>query len=296
MNILMMTYPLNAALMFAIALSWGVVLTRCYRLGWRLWWLGAAAFFLSQVVHLPVLWLVNRLGYHGAPPSTWQSSPAAFARYALVLGVLAGLSEELLRYAVLRWWAKEARSWRQALLFGAGHGGLEAIILGALVLANFFSMFALRGKDLSLLVPAEQLPLAQAQVQAFWGVDWWLPLLGAWERFWTLPVHIFLAVLVMRSFTRRNGGYLLAAIGWHTLVDAGAVMVVSIWGVLPTEGVVTLMGAVSLWGIFALRETDPPETESVFDEAAPPKRESPPLPPLEVDAQSLDSSRYEAES
>lgn len=289
-------YPLDALLVFAIALLWGIALTRRYHLSWRLWWIGAATFFLSQVVHLPLLELVNRLVYHRAPPTDWQPAPLAFLGYALVLGLLAGLSEEGLRYAVLRWWAKDARSWRQALLFGAGHGGLEAILLGGLVLVNFFAMLALRGKDLSLLVPGDQLALAQAQVQAFWGVDWWLPLLGAWERFWTLPVHVFLAVLVMRTLTRHNVGYLLAAIGWHTLVDAGAVLAVRTWGAVPTEGIVTLLGLLSLIGVFLLREggeTDAPMRGSPPQEAAPPERSPVSLPPFEVDPQSLDASRYE---
>ncbi len=285
-------YPLDALLMFAIAIGWGMALSRRYNLRWSLWGIGAATFFLSQVVHLPLLAVVRKLLYGGAPPGGWEPSPAAFVGYALLLGLLAGLSEEILRYAVLRWWAREARSWKQALMFGAGHGGLEALILGALLLVNFFAMLAIRDVDLRTLVPADQLALAQAQVRAFWGVAWWMPLLGAWERFWTLPVHVFLAVLVMRAFTHRKRGYLLAAIGWHTLVDAGAVMAVQTWGAVPTEGLVTVFGGLSLLGIFLLREADPLTVEAASGEANPPENPSVLPLPLDVDDDTLENSRY----
>ncbi len=286
-------YPLDALLMFAIALAWGAVLTRRYRLGWLLWWAGAATFFLSQVVHLPLLALVNKLAYRGAPPSGWQPSPAAFAGYALVIGLLAGVCEEGMRYAVLRWWVKEARTWKEALLFGAGHGGLEAILVGVVVLLNFFSLLAIRGQDLSLLVPPERLELARGQVQAFWGVDWWVPLLGAWERFFTLPVHVFLAVLVMRALTRRNPVYLLAALGWHTLVDAAAVLAVRTWGALPAEGLVTLFGMASLLGAFFLREAEPPSGEGHLREARPSEGRGVPLSPPEATPEALEATRYD---
>ncbi len=280
--------------MFVFALGWGFLLTRRYALPWRLWWVGMATFFLSQVVHLPLLGLVNRSLYPDGPPFGWQPAPLAFAGYALLVGLLAALSEEGMRYAVLRWWATDARSWKQALLFGAGHGGLEAIGIGAFALANFVSMLAIRGQDLSALVPAEQLPQAQAQVQAFWGANWWLPLLGAWERFFTLPIHIFLAVLVMRAFTHDQPLWVLAAVAWHTLVNAAAVMVVQTWGVVPTEGVVMLLGLASLYGVARLREADPLPAAAASGESPPPSGDAVPLPPLEADAETLEATRYDS--
>ncbi len=276
---------LAALLIIAIGAGWGAVLARRFRLSWGLWGIGAATFFLSQAVHLPLLTVVNRLAYHNAPPAGWQPSPAAFAIYAAVLGLLAGLCEEVARYLVLRYWAVDARSWRQALMFGAGHGGLEAILIGGWMLVNFFSLLALRGG-----VPADKL----AQVQSFLETPWWMLFLGVWERFWTLPIHVFLAVLVMRAFTHRNAAWLGAAILWHTLVDAAAVAGVRTWGLPPTEGLVALLGALSLSGIFLLRETEPPLREPASLQAQPFERESVPLPPPEATPESLEATRYES--
>jgi hypothetical protein len=81
-----------------------------------------------------------------------------------ILGLTAGLSEESFRYIVLRWWAKDARRWRDVVLYGAGHGGVEAIILGGLVIYTFFSIFSIRGIDLATLYTGSELALAEQQV------------------------------------------------------------------------------------------------------------------------------------
>jgi uncharacterized membrane protein YhfC len=175
-------------------------------------------------------------------------------------------------------------------MFGAGHGGLEGILIGGLMLVNFLSILAASRPDVMVALPSDKL----AQVQAFWGTPWWAAFLGTWERFWTLPVQVFLAVLVMRAFTRRNSLWLGAAIGWHTLVDAGAVMAVRTWGPSPTEGLVGVFGALSFLGIFLLREAEPPLEGPVPPKAQPIEKESVPLPPPEATPESLEATRYES--
>ncbi len=82
----------------------------------------------SQVLHIPFNALVNpvfnQFGFIALPLSLQNSILSVF------LGLSAGLFEELSRYAMYRWWAKDARSWGKGLLAGAGHGGIEAILLG----------------------------------------------------------------------------------------------------------------------------------------------------------------------
>ena len=88
------------------------------------------------------------------------------------VGLAAGLFEELFRYGMYRWWAKDARSWRTGILTGAGHGGAEAIIFGGLAFYSFLQLVTQRNIDLSTVVPAAQLQAAQAQVAAYWSTGW----------------------------------------------------------------------------------------------------------------------------
>jgi uncharacterized membrane protein YhfC len=186
----------------------------------------------------------------------------------------AGLFEELSRAAVYRWWAKDARSWRKSVLMGAGHGGAEAIILGVLVFYTFIQMTAARGMDLSKVVPTSQLALAQQQITAYWSAPWPLTLLGAVERFFTIPCQIGFSVLVLQAFTRKQPVWIALAVLWHAFLDASVVYLsaqwsATTWGVYAIEGLVGVFALISIGFIFALRQPEPPEPEVVLPAPAP---------------------------
>ncbi|HLE16057.1 MAG TPA: YhfC family glutamic-type intramembrane protease, partial [Anaerolineales bacterium] len=150
-SILVYTYPLSAVLIFALAIGVGLFLTHKFHLSWRLYWIGGAIFILSQVFHLPFNFLLlNPFLQHTLP----EKLPAAWVLpvTALILGLSAGSFEELARWAGYRWWVKDARSWSRGLLYGAGHGGVEALLLGGLVLVTYINMVAIRNQDLATLV------------------------------------------------------------------------------------------------------------------------------------------------
>src|SRR5512143_2957312 len=162
---------LNGLLMILLPVGLGLWLEKRLHLGWRLWWIGAAPFVLSQVGHIPFNSGVQALfdkGLLAKPSASWQ---VIFS--AVFLGLSCGLFEEWSRYAAYRWWAKEARSWRRGVMMGAGHGGMEAIILGLLVLLTFMNMVAVLDMDLTRRVPVEQLDLARQQIEQYWSLHWY---------------------------------------------------------------------------------------------------------------------------
>jgi len=193
---------------------------------------------------------------------------------AILYGLSAGVFEELARYLAYRFWVKDARSWKAGLMFGAGHGGLEAIILGALAGYALVQALVYRNADLTTVVPPEQMELAVAQLEAYWSTPWYLSIMGAVERIGAICFHLSASILVLQAFKRENNLWVLAAIGWHTLLDAVAVYGIQVWGVLVTEALILLFGLVSLLMIWLLRDShededqtdlppQPPQTESV---------------------------------
>ena len=59
---------------------------------------------------------------------------------------------------VMRFWLKRDRSWRSALMFGAGHGGGESFIVGALTGLSTITALILRAVAASTLgIPADKL-------------------------------------------------------------------------------------------------------------------------------------------
>jgi uncharacterized membrane protein YhfC len=298
MPLTFITLPLNGLLMITIPLLVGVYVTRRFKLGWRLFWIGAATFILSQVGHIPFnTWFFGLFnsGTLPMPPEAWR-----VPFFALLGGLSAGIWEECARYSTYRWWAKDARTFGKGILLGAGHGGMEAIILGGIVLYTFVYMLALRGRDLATVVPTDQLALAQEQVSAYWSTPLGLSLLGVVERAITIPFHITCSVIVLQVFLRRQIRWLWLAILLHTLVDA---LIPGIfwpllksypWGSYALE---VLLGLTLLADYFILRwlYTPEPQVEPV---------ELPPLPePLSLaslgeipeTSDNLENSRYNNE-
>lgn len=256
-TLLHLTNALNFILMFVLAFGTGIYLTRRFHLDWRLYWIGAITFILSQLIHIPLNSILTSLFQEGilpVPPENWHG-----VFNAVILGLTAGLCEEGTRYAVYRWWAKEARNWRQALLFGAGHGGVEAVLIGILVFFTYINMVYLRDANLAEHVSPQRLPLIQQQLELYWSSTWYVSLLGALERAFTIPVHIALAVTVLQAVTRRQPLWLLLAISAHALFNASALLIAGKWGALAAEGVIGLMSVGAILWIFYLREEMPEE-------------------------------------
>jgi len=276
---------LNATLMITIPLGLGAYLTRRWNTGWRSFGVGAGIFILSQVFHLPFnRWVLQpwleTLG--------WRTPATALLPVVVFYSLSAGLFEEVARYLGYRFWLRDGVDWRSALLYGAGHGGVEAILLGILALFSLIQLASLRDADLRIMVKPEHLSLARAQVEAYWATPWYQVLLGAFERVVAICFHLSASVLVLQVFRRQNHLWLGAAVLWHTALNAGAVFTAQLWGPVAAEALLGGLTAISLGIIFGLREKEQyPNPESGL--GLPPLPELQPVPPSE---EQIKDSRY----
>ena len=257
---------LNFLLMVLMPLALGWQFQRRWRPGWRLFGIGAATFIVSQIFHIPFNWLVLQK-WQLLPTDT--AVPINLTILSLFLGLSAGVFEEGARYLTYRFWAKDARSWAKGVMLGAGHGGIEALLLGAVGMINFVVLLALRQGYLSNLIPPEQMNLVQTQIDAMFGIPLYMGLMGAVERVFALTLHLALSLLVMQLFVRGGRRWLAAAVLWHALVNATAVFAITAWGVLPAEGLVGIMALISLGIIYWLYQPEPkgPEAEPLLEPA-----------------------------
>lgn len=289
--ILYFTYPVSAIYIFVISIGLGFFLSRKFGLSWRLFWIGAATFILSQVGHIPFNAGLTALFQNGilpSPPAAWQ-----LVFNAIVLGLSAGLFEEISRFAVYRWWVKDARSWGRGLLLGAGHGGIEAMLVGGLLLVSFFYMFAIKDADLAGLVPLDQLPLAQEQVDAYWSATWYDSLLGAVERSFTLPAHLAFSILVLQVFLRRQLRWLWFSVAWHALLNAITLFIAGTWNIYLAELALGILAFINIGIIFKLRQPEPvadvqPESRPTTDSF-----DGFQMPSIEENTEHLDRTRYQ---
>lgn len=289
MSILYLTHFLNGLLMIAMPVGLAFYLTRKFEQGWRLFWIGAATFIFSQVLHLPFNAMVspafNQFGFIALPVMVQTLINAVF------LGLSAGLFEELSRYGMYRWIAKDARSWGRGLLAGAGHGGAEAMILGVLVLYAYIQYVSLRYADLAVILPNVQLAAAQAQITAYWTIPWYLSLLGALERLFAIPVQLACSLLVLQTFTRKQFWWVGLAVLYHALVDGVSVIALEIKiTALGIEGIIGIFAIASVAIIYALRSREPLEEKIPYQSVAIPEFNP---KPVDETIENLDKTRYQ---
>jgi uncharacterized membrane protein YhfC len=287
---------LNAILMIGIPLVLGLFLSRHFKLDLGLFGIGALTFIGSQVFHIPFnQWLLN-------PFMGWlnlQPEPGSFdlAVAGFFLGLSAGIFEETARYIVLRRWLPQARTWEEGLMFGAGHGGIEAIIFGLLAMWGFLQVAAFQNlspEALSAVLGLEKAEVLQTYLMSLGDMPWYYNLLGALERLSALCIHLGATLLVLQAFIRRNMGWYFLAVLWHTAVDAFAVYGVQTWNVYLVEGIVFLFGLCSLGIVFTLRrktQTVEGEIQEVKNQTLPPQTLL--EEPGEITQEKLDDSRYE---
>jgi len=243
---------LNAAVMLVLPMLLGVSLVKRFRVPWAVVAAGAGVFLLSHLLHIPFnAWLLlpalDGLGV-GAGGGVWQQM-----LYALALGLSAGLFEELVRFAVLRFGLRRERRWECALMFGAGHGGVEAMILGGVALMALIRVGVYDTPAYLQSLPPGQYELVSSQIDAYWAVPWPMALMGAVERVFALCFHLSAAVLVMQVFLRGSGWWLAAAVLWHALLDAVVVFASLQWGIYAAEGLLAVLAFLSVVWILRLR-------------------------------------------
>ena len=229
-------------LIFPLAL--GVLFWRRAKGRWRFFLLGCVVFPLFA---LGLEGAINRAVLYGPAGGTIAGN---LLLYALFGGLMAGIFEECGRWCALRLGARWTRGPQDALMYGAGHGGIEAALLvGSAMLNNLLVCFALNESGLAgaaALMGADALTDAQTAALASLvttpaGMYLWSVL----ERVVAIAIHVSLSVLVYRAVRRGRASWLLLAVLLHAGVDAAAIAAAAF---LPVAGVelVALLWAAGL--------------------------------------------------
>jgi uncharacterized membrane protein YhfC len=220
-----------------------IYLKRKFNLPWKLALAGAVTFILSQVLHIPFLHLIN-------PSPSWP-----LLVNAVLLGLLAGIFEETARYVLFKFVLKQTKTWNEGVLVGAGHGGVEAALLGILGFVTLVNMIAMRNAtDLSAFhIPADQIAIARQQVAAFWSTPVYIAFLGLIERVFAVCLHLSLSVMVLYSVACKKPIWFWIALLWHAIVDGSAVFLMPALGALGIEAVVGVLAVISLVILFRMK-------------------------------------------
>ncbi len=195
---------------------------------WVYFIIGAVFFVAALLVRLPIndaaaLWVATN--YTGA----------AFIYLGIAIPSLtAGIFEDGARWLAFRFAIKDHKL-ENALMYGAGHGGIESILLvGINVLAT--AIYAYFYPQI----------FTETQLAALSATPEWLVFIGLYERIAAITFHIGMSVLVLQSFREKQTWYLGVAIGAHFFLNFASVYATQ-FGIIQSELVVTAFAAVAAW-------------------------------------------------
>jgi uncharacterized membrane protein YhfC len=193
---------------------------------------GALVFLISQVI-LRLPWQIP-LGRWVQGHSQWLIPFLLFSSFT------AGVFEETGRWAGYKYLLRPERSRRIGVMFGLGHGALEAILLAGLPLAGLLVSWVLAAQG---RIPSGMALEGIRQQVA--GLDAWKIQLAALERASAMAVHVGLALIVLQVWRRGEVRWLILAIALHFVVNAAAAILVVVVGLQPWIGelVLVLMAA-----------------------------------------------------
>lgn len=187
---------------------------------WTAWLLGAAGFFVFQIlIRLPLLNLLS------ANQTFLTFAAKHYILYCLLLAFTAGLFEAAGRYAAA-WTMRKSLSFERGFAAGLGHGGIEAMLLVGMTYVNNLVLIltintgnfdalveqsAALGTDTVSLLAARN-ALISAGPATFY--------LAGYERILTMTFHVFLSLLICHAVRcRRTLPGILFCLLLHTAAD-----------------------------------------------------------------------------
>ena len=215
---------LQTILWSALAAAAGIGLPVLVFLVWKFKFCRGAKLFpavvgaVTFVVFAQVLEGVPKAIFFGGGTGVSQYVLTHAWAYTLIGCLLAGVFEEVGRYLAFRFLLKRYTNRRDAVTYGIGHGGIEAILVLGLTAINNIAIAQLVNsgsiETITNGLTGAQLDQVQAQIAAVASFGAANLLLG----------HISLSVVVFRAVRQRKAGYLGLAVALHALFDVPAAL------------------------------------------------------------------------
>lgn len=209
-----------------------------------------SALILEQILHVIVLRGTGTL----ITGNIWL--------YALYGGLAAGLFEETGRYFAMKLLMKKNLNRENALMYGVGHGGIEAIIIvGLAEINNIVTSFLINSGQAELLLNGSN-ETVMASLSQLWLLPPYQFYMAGIERLTAIALHISLSYFVYRAVKEHRIGFYFLAVALHFLVDGVTVAASVFLPVTAIEGVLILMVAgIGFWVYKMYRAAAPDRNE-----------------------------------
>ncbi len=170
--------------------------------------------------------------------------------YALYGALMAAAFEETGRYLAFRFLLRNRLTRENALMYGAGHGGVEAMVLLGITSINNLanSVLVNNGSMTGVLATLDETTrqTVTANLSTLWETPAYLFFIAGFERIVAVCLHVALSVLVYRAVRDGKARWYWAAFGAHFAVDFAAVLLPNV-SIFFTEAAFVLMTAAAVW-------------------------------------------------
>lgn len=173
--------------------------------------------------------------------------------YALYGGLAAALFEETGRFVTMKFWMKKELSRENAIMYGVGHGGVEAImIVGVTCINNLVTSFLINSgqleQSLASIEDGAGKELALQSLSVLWTTPGYQFFLAGVERISAIALQICLSYLVYRAVKQGKKLFFGMAFLIHFLVDALTVILSNMVSIVVLEIVLlAAVAALALW-------------------------------------------------
>lgn len=243
----MLTFALitQFIVLFAVPVGIGLWFNRRWGLSWRLFFGGALAFVAAWVV-------------------------TSFLQLGGVLGLMASSTTEIgALYLVYRYQLKTVKTEKEALMVGAGLGGIELILMSVLAVLALLQMTPLRdATDDAIIelaaqlknIPTEEVELGDIDevrdlVDSYWNRPAYEPLLMVIQPLSFLPIQMVLAIITLGALIHQNLRPLLGAMSIHFLTRVIPAYGAYYGGIILGITLALLFGAAAVWFLYRLWPT-----------------------------------------
>ena len=230
---------MGTCMLISLAVTLAAFLFGRKRLGARVssFFVGVGTFTLFAMV---LESMVHNLIY---PTALGQKIWGNSLLYALYGGAAAALFEETGRIFAAKTFLRRSNDTPNAFMYGAGHGGVEALYVGVITQISNLSLAATinagkAGELLSTLSGAQYDAAAQ-QLRALCQTPSPNFFLAGFERVCAIAFHISVSMILFRGLRERKAGLVALCYGLHFALDAIIPLVSSAFGVYAAEAFCT---------------------------------------------------------
>lgn len=156
---------------------------------------------------------------------------------------------------------KKTLSRENALMYGVGHGGIEAVVIvGLSYISNIAASFMINSGSLTAALSALDAAAAEAavqQVSALWTTEPYLFLMSGVERLSAIALHLGMSYLVYRAVKYGEKRFFFISFGVHFAVDAAAVLMSATAPTIVLELVMLAAAAALIYAVCRLYRREP---------------------------------------